>query len=150
VATLLGIAIKPRDKGPMQELDCALISREHGVEGCRSGRPGRRQVTLLSLDSWQAACGELGIDLPWSARRANLLVDSLPLEQSVGAHIHIGEAVLEITGEADPCKRMAALHPGLFDALAREWRGGVTCRVVVGGVLTPGGAVSMDHSPSAA
>jgi MOSC domain-containing protein YiiM len=138
VATLLGIAIKPRDKGPMQVLDGALLSREHGVEGCRSGKPGRRQVTLLSLAAWQAACRELGIDLPWSARRANLLVDDLPLQQRIGAQIHIGEAVLEITGETDPCKRMAALHPGLFDALAKEWRGGVTCRVVAGGVLTSG------------
>jgi MOSC domain-containing protein YiiM len=143
VATLLGIAIKPHGESVMRELTAAPLSCEHGVEGDSRGRPGPRQVTLLSHAAWQAACRELGIELHWVSRRANLLVDELPLQQSKGHHIHIGEAILEITGETDPCRRMEALHPGLFQALASEWRGGVTCRVVRGGQLGVGSPVTL-------
>ncbi len=141
MATLLGIAIRPHGETAMRELNEAELTRERGVEGDSRGKPGRRQVTLLSLADWNAACGELGIERHWMARRANLLVDALPLEQSVGQRIHIGDAVLEITGETDPCERMEAVHAGLFDALARAWRGGVTCRVVNGGSLRVGSEV---------
>ncbi len=128
----------------MQELSQAEMSCERGVEGDSRGRPGKRQVTLMSLADWQAACSELDIELLWVERRANLLVDALPLEQTRGREIQIGEAVLEITGETDPCHRMESLHPGLFKALAKGWRGGVTCRVVRGALLTVGAGVSLE------
>jgi MOSC domain-containing protein YiiM len=141
VARLLAIAIKPHGEQGMRELTAAQLGGAHGVEGDSRGQPGPRQVTLLSLADWQAAGDELGIVLPWTGRRANLLVDALALQQQVGAQIHIGEAVLEVTGEADPCRRMEALHPGLFAALAKGWRGGVTCRVVRDGPLVVGAEV---------
>lgn len=145
MATLLGIAIKPHNEKAMCELSEVPLSCERGVEGDSRGKPGPRQVTLLSLAAWQAAGNELGIDFYWSQRRANLLVDVLDLEQSTGAHIHIGDAILEVTGETDPCRRMEALHTGLFAALAKEWRGGVTCRVVKGGLLTVGETVVLSQ-----
>lgn len=144
MATLLGIAIKPHGEAAMRELQVAEVTCEHGVMGDSRGTPGPRQVTLLSRASWQAAGGELGIECHWIDRRANLLVDDLPLQQSHGSHIHMGTVVLEITGETDPCNRMEALHAGLFSALAKEWRGGVTCRVVQGGKVAVGDEVVME------
>jgi len=127
----------------MQLLSAAQLSLDKGLVGDSRGQPGPRQVTLLSLAAWQAACDEIGMMLPWTERRANLLVGDLPLYQSAGSRIAIGAAVLEITGETDPCSRMTALHPGLFDALARDWRGGVCCRVLHGGPLALGMAVEL-------
>jgi MOSC domain-containing protein YiiM len=143
MAKLLGIAIKPQGETVMHELSEVPLSCERGVEGDCRGKPGKRQVTLLSLADWQAACNELGIERHWTDRRANLLVDALQLENTVGQHVHIGDAVLEITGETDPCHRMENLHPGLFKALAKQWRGGVTCLVVEGGVLALGQEVEL-------
>ena len=147
MARLLGIAIKPHGEKEMRELPGALLSCERGVEGDSRGKPGPRQVTLMSHAAWQMACKELAMDLHWSQRRANLLVDNLSLEESVGAVIHIGDATLEVTGETDPCRRMEALYPGLFAALAMEWRGGVTCRVVKGALLTVGETVALSGQP---
>jgi len=146
MATLLGIAVRPHGETHMRELQQAELSCERGVEGDSRGKPGRRQVTLLSLSGWKAACEELGIERHWMDRRANLLVDALPLELSTGRHIVIGDALLEITGETDPCERMEAVHPGLFNALAKGWRGGVTCRVVRGGLLEPGCEVMLQEA----
>lgn len=137
-AKLLGIALKPKRRGPMLTVSEVELSIESGLLGDSRGKPGPRQVTLLSQTAWRAACSDLGVELPWTTRRANLLVDDLPLFQSTGSHLVIGEAVLEITGETDPCSRMEKAQQGLFKALSRDWRGGVCCRVVQGGLLTVG------------
>jgi MOSC domain-containing protein YiiM len=146
MARLLGIAVKQQRKGPVTTHDEAQITLHNGVVGDWRGKPGNRQITLMSLAGWQAACSELGIELPWQARRANLLVDELPLFHSTGAHISIGDVMLEITGETDPCERMEEVHPGLFEALAKEWRGGVTCRVLSSGIIHVGMHVEMLRS----
>ncbi len=137
-AKLVGIAIKPKRLLPMHTLDAVELSVELGLVGDSRGKSGPRQVTLLSLTAWRAACTDLGVDLPWTTRRANLLVDDLPLFQSSGSRLLIGPAVLEITGETDPCSRMEAAQAGLFEALRRDWRGGVCCRVVQNGSLALG------------
>ncbi|BCB27844.1 molybdenum cofactor biosysynthesis protein [Sulfurimicrobium lacus] len=137
-AKLLGIAVKPVRLQPMQLRETGELSLQAGLVGDSRGKPGPRQVTLLSLAAWHTACNEIGVILPWTERRANLLVGDLPLYQSAGSRIVIGDAVLEITGETDPCERMTAVHPKLFDALVPEWRGGVCCRVLRGGAVTLG------------
>lgn len=140
---LLGIAVKPQRLQPMQLCDTGELSPDEGLVGDSKGKPGPRQVTLLSLAAWQAACAEIGVALPWTERRANLLVEDLPLCQSSGSRLLIGDAMLEITGETDPCSRMSAVHPGLFAALAVDWRGGVCCRVLHGGALMHGMSVEL-------
>ncbi len=144
MAQLLGIAVKPQRKGPMGLHQEAMLHRQHGLVGDCRGKPGPRQLTLMNLSDWQAACDALGVELPWQTRRANLLVDELALYQTTGRRILLGEAILEITGETDPCERMEQAQPGLFSALLPGWRGGVTCRVVNGGVIRVGMAVTLD------
>lgn len=126
----------------MELLTETRISTEAGVAGDCRGRPGNRQVTVLAADGWAAACGEAGIDLPWSARRANLLVRGLDLRQTTGRVLLLGDEVaLIITGELEPCERMDEAAPGLRAALLPTWRGGVTCRVRQGGLLRTGDTV---------
>lgn len=143
MARLLGIAVKQQRKGPVSLHDEAMINLHSGVTGDWRGKPGPRQVTLMSLSDWQATCRELGVELPWEMRRANLLVDHLPLYLSTGSRIVLGEAILEITGETDPCERMEEAQSGLFQALVPQWRGGVTCRVIANGVIRVGMEVSL-------
>lgn len=136
MARLLGIAYKEQRKGPVLELQSATLSPEKGLHGDWRGKPGKRQVTVMTFKDWQSVCEELAIEMPWTIRRANLLVDELDFHYKVGHKIKIGdEVVLEITGETDPCSRMEDAQPGLFKALQPEWRGGVTCRVIAAGEI---------------
>jgi MOSC domain-containing protein YiiM len=145
--TILGIARREIKRGPMLPLERAEVSLASGVAGDARGRPGPRQVTILSAGAWLEACAIAGTDLPWLARRANLLIDGLDLRYAEGAVLHLGEDVeLLVTGELDPCHRMDAAAPGLRLALADDWRGGVTCRVQRGGWLTVG-ATARIHKP---
>ena len=138
MAKLLGIAIKSAKYAPMQELASAEVTPEKGIIGDHRGKPGKRQITVMSLADWNTACTEVGKELPWLTRRANLLVDDLPWQEMAGSRLLLGDVVLEITGETDPCQRMETACPGLFNALHPGWRGGVTCRVLRGGNLHPG------------
>ena len=143
-AKVEGIAYRTKPKAPMIETERVEITCESGVVPDFRGKPGKRQVTLLSLQSWQDACTELGADLPWTVRRANLLIDGLRFSAAdVGRVLRIGVVELQIMLETDPCPRMDAQHQGLTAALAPHWRGGVCCRVLSDGTIRTGDAVAL-------
>jgi MOSC domain-containing protein YiiM len=137
----------------MEELAAGLISLDAGLEGdFRGAKFKSRQVTVLAIEDWHDAMAELGdlagpADLPWTVRRANLLVEGVRLPRAKGAILQIGDVRLEVTGQTNPCHRMEQARVGLLSALHPHWRGGVTCRVTVGGPVTLGDAVVVVSSP---
>ena len=84
----LAIAYKTVKRGPMNEVLCANVTQPSGVEKDVFGRPGKRQVTVLSKIQWQQACNSIEADLPWTTRRANLLVMILHLAVPMFANIY--------------------------------------------------------------
>ncbi|WP_028773395.1 MOSC domain-containing protein [Shewanella waksmanii] len=142
MASLLGISYKTVKKGPMIETGSALVTTTSGVAQDVFGRPGKRQVTVMSAEQWRVACDSINVDLPWTTRRANLLVEGLCFsQQDLGKTLEIGALKLLITGETDPCKKMEIAQPGLENALLPDWRGGVTCRVVNDATIAIGDTV---------
>lgn len=140
--SLIGIARRSKPKALMEPVKQAAVTIVSGVQGDARGKPGKRQVTVLSADVWSEVCRCLGVELDWSMRRANLLVDGIRFsEKDVGRRLSVGDIVLEVRCECDPCHRMDQVHPGLRKALELEWRGGVCCTVVHEGVVQVGDAV---------
>ncbi len=137
----------------METLDAGQITVEAGLEGdARGAKYPNRQITAMSLEDWNAALADLsGIagppDLPWTTRRANLLVEGLRLPRVKGAKIAIGSIVLIVTGQTNPCHKMEAAYRGLLSALHPNWRGGVTCRVELGGSVSLGDGAQVLSSP---
>ena len=145
---IAGIARHDRPLGPIETLDSAELIEGQGLAGDfrgthKPGRDGRRGVSLIEAGDWAAATDECGADLPWSERRANLLVEGFDLPQQPGVWLRVGEALIEITDECDPCARMEALHPGLRSALEPDWRGGVLARVLKGGRVNVGDEIGV-------
>jgi MOSC domain-containing protein YiiM len=151
VGTIAGIARHPRAKAPMEVIDHVEITIEAGLHGdfrgyVKPGGKGRRQVTLLERSDWATAMAEVGHDIPWYERRANLLVDGFDLPQIPGTRLRIGaDVVLEVTRHTDPCDRMDALAPGLFAALTPDWRGGACTRVLMGGRIAVGDEIRIEE-----
>jgi MOSC domain-containing protein YiiM len=149
--TLIGIARRPARLVPMQTIEAGRISTEGGLDGDHKGpKFPRRQITVLALEAWAAALAELGpdaADLPWTARRANLLVAGVALPRAIGGVVAIGPVILEVTFPTVPCGRMDAAFPGLRKALHPDWRGGITAKVLEGGNIAIGDAVSVLVSP---
>ena len=140
---LAGIARREKKRAPMETLESAEISAETGMANDSRGKPGKRQVSLLSAAAWQAACDDTGTDAPWTTRRANLLIEGLDLPKTAGQIVAIGDVRLRTTVEIDPCSRMDEQVPGLTDALTPDWRGGIGCEVIAGGVVTVGDDVRL-------
>ena len=138
---LEAIATKAAKGAPMVPADRANVSIATGVEGDFRGRQKARQVTVLFLEDWAAAVAGLDPGAPWTVRRATLLVSALRNPQRAGDVLAIGAVRLAVTGETQPCFRMDAQLPGLWDALRPDWRGGVTARVVAGGEIAVGDRV---------
>ena len=127
----------------------ATVTLEAGVDRDFRGRPGPRQVTVVAREAWEEACREVGAELPWTARRANLLVEGVDLESTAGRRLRVGAVLLDITGETAPCGRMDQQRAGLRTALGPDWRGGVTCRVLEEGEIRVGDPVTLLDGDSA-
>ena len=143
---LAAIARKSGKRAPMEEIDVGRITAAAGLEGDAQGQPGPRQITVVAAEDWAAACADLGAEVPWTLRRANLLVEGVALPREPGARINIGDVVLEVTGETTQCERMDEGHAGLRAALAPDWRAGCSCRVMAGGDISVGDAAAVLRS----
>ena len=130
--SLMGIAIRAARRGPMSELAEALLAAEGGIEGDLHTSPDRG-VTLLSSQQWEEVTRDLGKDLPWHTRRANVLVEASGLADLIGQTIVIGSAEIAIKGETEPCGLMDTQYRGLRRALEPDCRGGVHGRIVKSG-----------------
>src|SRR4051812_2652970 len=86
LGTLERIWLKRAKRGPV---DMALLEADRGLRG-NANRGGRRQVTIISRERWSELMQALGATLPPSARRANLMVSGIELQQSRGRILRIG------------------------------------------------------------
>jgi MOSC domain-containing protein YiiM len=135
---LVGIARAHELGAPLEELPTVSISVERGVEGDARGRKSGRQVTVLFREGWEDACRDVGVNLPWVTRRANLLLANVDWPREAGGLLRIGNVELQITMETRPCHLMDRACDGLRAALRPEWRGGVCCVVRRGGEIRLG------------
>ena len=144
---LVGIFIKRFHRGPMDSQQSAELSPGIGLKG-NADRGGRRQVTLVSLERWQELMTQVGGNLGPDARRANLVLSDVNLENSRGRVLCIGSSRLLIAGETRPCERMEEAAHGLQRAMRERWGGGAYAEVLTAGAVAVGDKVSWDADTS--
>ncbi|MDO8329055.1 MAG: MOSC domain-containing protein [Fluviicoccus sp.] len=143
---LIGIAVRPARGEAMVVRERADISVEEGLDGDYVSRQCSRQVSLLSAESWRDVCRDAGVDLHWHTRRANLLVQDYVFGMAdLGRVVVIGDVRLRISRETMPCRKMDMQFPGLQEIIRLDWRGGVCCRVLRGGVIAVGDEIRMEE-----
>lgn len=141
---LLSIANKKQSRGEMIIYEKAFLSSKTGIENDFRGKTENRKVTIVSKEAWDKVCKDLGKKISWTARRANLLIEGIELQNSTGKKLRIGNEVeLEIMGETKPCERMNEECDGLLNAMKQEWRGGVICKVLKEGNISIGNEVKV-------
>ena len=139
--TIKAIWIKRAHRGPMDRVDRAELVAGGGVRGS-ADRGGRRQISIISEEAWEAAQEELGVAVDPSARRANVMVRGIDLENARGKLLRLGACLIRVGGEVRPCERMDEAEEGLRNALRPHWRGGAFGEIVEGGTVAVGDAVA--------
>ena len=136
---IVSIALKMAHGAPMNEVQEAQVSEE-GIEGNVHQRAERR-LTFLSKEQWAEVEQQLDTPLPWTVRRANILVEGLDLAATLGKSLHVGDLKVHINGETEPCGQMEAAQAGLWGAMKPECRGGVYGNVVQAGPIRVGDTI---------
>lgn len=139
---LLGIAIKRASREPMILVEDAYVTIHNGIENDYKGSIKKRQITVLAREAWDEACAQIQVKLPWTSRRANLLIEGISLIDTMDSVLRIGDVVLKINGKTTPCRRMDEIAQGLMDSLDTHWRCGVKCSVIKGGKIAVGDVVT--------
>lgn len=143
MASLHCIWIKRAHRGKMDPAGKATLVAGRGIAG-NADQGGKRQVTVIELERWNELMDRLGAERPTSARRANLVIDSLDLFDSRGKTLRVGATRLHILGETRPCERMDEALPGLQGAMHARWGGGAFAEVIEGGEIAVGDEVTWD------
>ena len=146
------IGLRPARRAALDAAGSAVLDPLCGLEGdhYRSATRRLRQVTLIGAEAIAAIASYLGQEaLDPAALRRNVVVRGINLEALKGCRFRLGAAVLEWTGECHPCSRMEQiLGVGGYNAV--RGHGGITARIVAGGIVQVGDAVSrLDAAPDA-
>jgi MOSC domain-containing protein YiiM len=134
------IWIKRMTGGPMDAVDSADLRAGGGLVG-NANQGGWRQVTIISKERWLELMNELAADRDPSARRANLMVSGIDLEQSRDRVLVVGGCRLRVRGETRPCQQMEEALPGLRAAMMPRWGGGAFTEVLTDGSIGVGDEV---------
>jgi MOSC domain-containing protein YiiM len=138
------IGIRPARKAPLQAVVQVDAYADQGLAGDHYANPGgKRQVTLIQAEHLEAVASMLGIDVvdPATVRR-NIVVRGINLLALKDKFFSVGNVDLAFTGLCQPCSRMeSVLGPGGYNAL--RGHGGITARVLQGGIINIGDAVSV-------
>ena len=146
---IVWIGRRPARRAPLEPLEQVLLDPVTGLEGDHYSNGGTRsrQVTLIGQESLAAIAAYVGRPaIPPGMLRRNIVIGGINPHALKGQTIRLGSAVLAITGECHPCSRMEEiLGPGGYNAV--RGHGGVTARIVTGGVARLGDLVERGDAP---
>ncbi len=144
------IGLRPAPRAPLVAVSHVEAIADHGLIGDhRAARPGSaRQVSLIQAEHLATVGALLGRErIAPDLTRRNLVVSGINLQALRDHRFEIGGVILEGTGPCDPCSRMEAnLGPGGYNTM--RGHGGITARVVTGGVICVGDAVVFRPAPA--
>jgi MOSC domain-containing protein YiiM len=139
---------------PLLSVDSFELVREKGIVGngryfdrtSRStGKPNRRQVSLIAREQIAAHAASLGLEsIPPGAVRANIETLGIDLMQLLGLHVAIGTAVIHFYEARTPCAKMDALCAGLRHLMENN-RQGVIAEIITPGQIRVGDAIRADR-----
>ena len=141
------IFLRPQRREPCIQVSETVAEADVGLKGDHK-QGGKRQVSLIQAEHLgliAAFLGRTAID-PILLRR-NLVISGInlislkPLFPELILQVRIGEALIEVSGDCEPCSRMEELlGTGGYNAM--RGHGGMVARIVESGRIRVGDAVS--------
>lgn len=138
------ISIRPERGADVRVMDSVKVNTETGLVGDRyNTKSGKRQVTLIQSEHLEAVGKILGKEkIDPAQTRRNIVVSGVNLLAFKEKQFQIGEVILETTGNCHPCSKMEKnLGAGGYNAM--RGHGGITARVIQGGMIHKGDEVKL-------
>jgi len=146
VGRVEAIVVRGAPRHPARSVESTMALAGVGLADDRLGHRGEaelstRQVTLIQAEHLPVIAQLAGVQAVDPVRlRRNIVVSGINLLALRNAKVHVGNALLEIVGPCAPCSRMEEeVGPGGYAAM--RGHGGMTARIVSGGVIRVGDAV---------
>ena len=133
------IGLRSERRAPLETPDRVYLAMD-GFEGDHA-KAGKRAVTLIQAEHLPVIAALSGREeVSPDLLRRNIMVSGLNLAGFRKSKLHIGAAIVEITGPCPPCSRMEeALGPGGYTAM--RGHGGYYAGVVEPGEVAIGALV---------
>ncbi len=142
--TVRWIGLRSGRRQPVIAVDEVECSLEKGLIGDRytGSAGGKRMVTLIQYEHLGVVASLLArSEVHPSLVRRNIVVSGVNLHALRKLKFQIGDAILQGTGDCEPCSHMeAALGPGGYQAM--RGHGGITATVLQAGTIRVGETVT--------
>jgi MOSC domain-containing protein YiiM len=140
------LGIRPKRRAPLQSLQQVEAITLRGLNGDHfsGSATSKRQVTLIQQEHLDLIASVMQLpDLTPAMLRRNIVVSGINLLALKDRRFWVGDVLLEYTGECHPCSRMEEiLGHGGYNAV--RGHGGITARIVQGGLINVGDSVSVE------
>src|SRR5216684_643385 len=142
----------PGPGAPLESVEAVELVEAKGIQADAryfgrvsrdTGKPARRQVTLMEREQIAEHAGGLGLgSITPGAVRSNIETTGIDLVSLVGQEVAIGEAVLFLYAPRDPCEKMDVICKGLRERMLHN-RQGVLAEVRRSGKVRVGDPITV-------
>jgi MOSC domain-containing protein YiiM len=146
---ILSIYIRPGEGQPMRAMDQVRAVPGRGLEGDHyyyssattdTTQDSSREVTLIELETLQAAKRDYELNLELGESRRNLITRNVPLNHLVGKEFQVGDVRLLGVRLCEPCSHLASLtNKPVIKPLVH--RGGLRAKILSEGLIRVGDSV---------
>ncbi len=130
---ILSVNVSERTGEQKRPVPRAILREAYGIEGDAHAGEGHRQVSLLAEEDIDTLRGR-GIEIRYGDFAENITTRGIELASlPIGARLHLGAALLEITQVGKECHAGCAISRTTGDCVMP--RRGVFARVITGGEI---------------
>jgi len=148
---VVSLHLHPEDADqPMSSVDKIQVEADRGIVNepryygrlsQSTGRPNRRQVTLIEREQIAEHAAALGLkEIGAGVVRSNVETTGANLVALIGKEVKVGSAVLRFYAPRDPCEKMDAICQGLRERML-DSRQGVLAEVIHSGEIKLGDSI---------
>jgi len=138
-ARVVAVCISERKGERKTPVPSVTLRANHGVAEDAHAGEGRRQVSLLAMESIEKMRRK-GLSVSAGDFAENITTEGIQLiDLPVGARLRMGQVVLEVTQIGKECHTRCAIYRQAGDCVMP--REGIFTRVVTPGIVSPGVAI---------
>ncbi len=144
MAEIISIHVVRERKATAESYNHVTVRSNFGIAGdYRSDKFQIGQITLVESEAIDTMSHNLGYNIPAGASRRQITVKGIELNELVGQNLRMGQILVRVEEKCNPCKNMET-KIGLGAKDAMNDKGGIRCRIIVGGELHVGDKIAVE------